>query len=96
MSLEEVELGLELGFGDENGCLLLFSGMYTLKVGSLVLLEPLLEIQKWWLFNESLGGSATCHSLWVWCKLGCCCPYEKFEVDEEGDTEDNVMVLSEG
>ena len=64
MSLEEVELGLELGFGDENGCLL-FSGMYTLKVGSLVLLEPLLEIQKWWLFNESLGGSATCHSLWV-------------------------------
>jgi len=58
-SLEEAELGL----GDENGCFVvsLFSGMYTRKVGSLGLLQPLFEIQKWWLFNESLG-EATCHS----------------------------------
>jgi len=59
-SLEEAELGL----GDEKGCVVvasLLSGMYTRKVGSLGLLQPLFEIQKWWLFNESLG-EAPCHS----------------------------------
>lgn len=45
-SLEEVELGVELGF-DENGCLESpFSGMPVINLGSTVMLESS-EIQIW-------------------------------------------------
>ena len=92
-SLEEVELGVELGF-DEKGCLgSLCSGIYILKLGSMVMLE-FSDIQTWFCIHNCLC-SATGHSWWVWWKLGYCWSCEKPEADEEGDKEENVRVFSE-